>query len=594
MLKGQQLLVPTVGALALCLVGTLSAANYTGGIPAKADAPAAKPKKEKRAPGAEIFDNKTVLPIRIEISPNELATLRKDDHKDVRAMVWEGTNVYRDVGLHVKGAAGSRRAIDDIKPALTLNFQKFTPEQRFHGLRKIHLNNSVQDGSYLCENICGELYRKAGVPTPRVTYATLELNGKKRGLYVVKEGFTKELLGMYFKNKDGNLYDGGFLREIDQQLERDLDGDGDVRDWSDLKALVTASRIPDPVERFDELSKVLDMDRFITYAALQIMTWDWDGYVMNHNNFRVYHDRDTGKMVFFPHGMDQMFWEPIHQPIPVPNKFNSLLGQAFISTPQGKRLYKQRFGEVFTNYFQIETLTNRVNELAVLLKPHVDNTNEFNNQVTRIRNLITAQHANFTKRLNEPEPEPLKFTSGVASVTNWSIPLTPPDRANAIRERVVFDGHDTLHILTTNKMTNTSASWRASVMLGREGVYRFEAMARCAGVVPVPATFTNDLKKGVGAGIRLHATSKPRPNQLVGDMPWTKLEYAITNKLNEPVEFELLCELRAAAGEVWFDVSSIKLVKTDLNPRPPVVPKPVSTAPPVPKTDASAPGAKKE
>jgi tetratricopeptide (TPR) repeat protein len=61
---------------------------------------------------------------------------------------------------------------------------------------------------------------------------------------------------------------------------------------------------------------------------------------------------------------------------------------------------QQRFGEVFTNYFQIEALTNRVNGLAALLMPHVGNTNEYAGQVTRIRNLITAQHANFTKRLD--------------------------------------------------------------------------------------------------------------------------------------------------------------------------------------------------
>src|SRR5262245_42023317 len=68
----------------------------------------------KRVPGAEIFDNKTILPLRIEISSNEMAILRRDDkNNDVRATVYEGTNVWRDVGLHVKGAAGSRRGIDD-------------------------------------------------------------------------------------------------------------------------------------------------------------------------------------------------------------------------------------------------------------------------------------------------------------------------------------------------------------------------------------------------------------------------------------------------------------------------------------------------
>ncbi len=507
----------------------------------------------KRLPGAEIFDNQTVLPLRIQISSNEMARLRRNDREDVRANVWEGTNVYRDVGLHVKGAAGSRRDIND-KPALTLNFQKFVPDQHFHGLKKIHLNNSVQDGSYLCENICGELYRQAGIAAARVTYATLELNGRKRGFYVVKEGFTKDFLAMHFKNPNGNFYDGGFLREITEQLERDKDGEDDVRDWSDLKALAKAAQVNDPTERFASLDKVLDVDRFATYCALQIMTWDWDGYVMNRNNYRVYHDPGTGKMVFLPHGMDQMFWETHHFPIPRPNRFNGLVANRFIETPQGKKLYLERFGQMFTNVFQIEALTNRVHELAALIRPHMDNTNDYNNQAKRIRDLITAQHANFVRRLNEPEPKPLQFTSGIASVTNWSITLRPADPANAIRDRVMIEGRRTLHVLTTNKTTNTAASWRASVLLN-QGNYRFEAMAKGASIVPVLNT-----NKGAGAGIRISGTSTNRVNKLVGDTGWEKLEYEFPVKVDQR-EVELIGELRATAGEVWFDADSFKLVK---------------------------------
>lgn len=510
------------------------------------------PGKSKRPPGEEVFDNKTVLPIRIEISSNELAVLRRNDRQDVRVTVWEGDKVYRDVGLHVKGAAGSRRGIDD-KPALTLNFQKFVPGQRFHGLRKIHLNNSVQDGSYMCENLCGELYRKAGVPAARVTYATVELNGRKRGFYVVKEGFTKDFLGMHFKNKDGNLYDGGFLREVTEQLERDIDGDEDVRDGSDLKALAKAAQVPDADERWTALNQVLDVDRFATYASLQVLTWDWDGYIMNRNNYRIYHDVGIGKMVFLPHGMDQMFWETHHQPIPRPHRFNGLVANAFISTPQGKKLYRERFGEVFTNVFQIEVLTNRINELAALIRPHVGNTNDFNGQAKRIRDLVVAQHANFERRLGQPEPMPLKFTDGVATVTNWTITVRPADPALAIRDLVSIDGRQALRIWTTNTTTNTTASWRANVLLG-PGQYRFETMAKASGIVPVL-----DTKKGEGAGIRHSGTQTNRLNKLVGDTTWEKLEYELPVK--EEREVDLICELRATAGQVWFDLASMRLVK---------------------------------
>src|SRR6185503_13264590 len=121
------------------LTGLVAALAVAAAMPALAASYA------RRAPGEEIFDNKTVLPIRIVISSNELLTLRRNDRQDVRATVYEGSNVWHDVGLHVKGAAGSRRPIDDTKPALTLAFGKFVPDQRFHDLRKIHLNNSVQD-----------------------------------------------------------------------------------------------------------------------------------------------------------------------------------------------------------------------------------------------------------------------------------------------------------------------------------------------------------------------------------------------------------------------------------------------------------------
>ena len=52
------------------------------------------------------------------------------------------------------------------------------------------------------------------------------------------------------------------------------------------------------------------MDRFLTLVALEVMTWHWDGYAMHANNYRAYHDPDSGKVTIFPHGMDQMFGVP--------------------------------------------------------------------------------------------------------------------------------------------------------------------------------------------------------------------------------------------------------------------------------------------
>jgi len=78
-------------------------------------------------------------------------------------------------------------------------------------------------------------------------------------------------------------------------------------------------------------------------------------------------------------------------------------------------------------------------------------------------------------RLSEP---PLTFASGVAELKVWEIPTNMPDSAKAKRDRAEVDGRKTLHILTT---TNIASSWRSTVLLG-QGKYRFEALAKVAGV----------------------------------------------------------------------------------------------------------------
>ena len=161
----------------------------------------------------EFFTNGPVPHLKIEITGTNWTALQRNSRAYVRATIHDGDKVYTEVGIHLKGAAGSSRDLND-KPALTLKFDKFRDGQRFHGLDKIHLNNSVQDGSYMTELICGELFRAAGVPAARTTHARVGLNGRDLGLYVLKEGFNKTFLRRYFSDPNGNLYDGGFHKSF--------------------------------------------------------------------------------------------------------------------------------------------------------------------------------------------------------------------------------------------------------------------------------------------------------------------------------------------------------------------------------------------
>ncbi len=91
----------------------------------------------------------------------------------------------------------------------------------------------MQDDSYLHEGLCSELFTAAGLVAPRVTHARVLLNGRDLGLYVLKEGVDKRFLARHFPKAKGNLYDGGFCQDVDEELQKD-EGKG-VDDRSDLR-----------------------------------------------------------------------------------------------------------------------------------------------------------------------------------------------------------------------------------------------------------------------------------------------------------------------------------------------------------------------
>lgn len=316
---------------------------------------------QSNLPGAAIFVHPTLLHLFITISETDAASLRQEPRQPVPATIRAGSNEFTRVALHLKGGQGSVRPLDE-KPAFTLNFAKLQSSQRFFGLRKIHLNNSVQDPTYLCEDLAGELFRRADVPAPRTAWATVEFNGRKLGLFVLKEGFTKDFLRQHFADANGNLYDGGTHHEITEPLELDS-GDG-PRHHEDLQALARATEVP-PNARWTALKQVLDVDRFTSFLAMEVLTGHIDGYSAMQNNYRIYFDPASRRAVFLPHGMDRMFYEPQATLEPFTK---ALLASACVGTPEGKALYQRRVAELAAQVFQPAWMTHRINDRIRLLE----------------------------------------------------------------------------------------------------------------------------------------------------------------------------------------------------------------------------------
>lgn len=491
----------------------------------------------------DLADAPPVLRLRLEIPSDALAALRADARKDVRAILREGGATYPDVGLHLKGSTGSFRPVED-KPAMTLDFARFGGGSRFHGLRKLHLNNSVEDPSYVNEQLGSELFRAAGVPVPRVIHALVELNGRPLGLYVLKEGFTADFLAGYFKKLDGNLYENDDGYE-DPSFGR-RENRGSRGDRTDLAALAAAARDPDLSRRWRRLREVLDVDRFVAFMAMEIMLCHRDGYCLARNNFRVYHDRDTDRMVFLPQGMDQLLGK---SDLPWQPHLGGLVARAVMDTPEGRQRYAEGFSALFTRLFLVDALTNRVRALVLELRPFLD-AREFaaiQQEAALVQDRIVRRRASLSWQLSQPALAPLVFVAGVAPLTEWS--MVDPPVGGTMDRTPSPDGVPAWHIRAG---PTTAASWRSRAIL-RPGRYRFEARAKVAAVKPLA------FGKHQGAGLRLGGRD-PQSEYLVGDSSWQTLgtEFQVT-QATEGIEF--VGELRAAAGDFWLDASSPRVVQ---------------------------------
>ncbi len=529
----------TIFVFALAVAGVVAAdQGKLGKKPAKA------PKVKKGDLSDRLFaTNAPILTYDITIAGGEMAALQKDDRSYARGSISIGTNIFRDVAFRVKGN-GSRRPLHD-KPSLVVKFDHYAPDQEFFGLTKIALNNSSQDGTYLADFMANAMFADADVPVSRVTHARVKLNGRDLGLYVLVEVHNKEFLKRWFRNGDGSLYEA-YLADVDSQMDQDS---GDDRSQQDRKKLEAVLKISDSTERWAKLPQVLDVDRYLSHLVCEMFTSHTDGYAMNRNNYRIYHHPDTDRFTFLGHGVDWAFGNTATKVDPPQN---ALVTKAVLTTPEGNRLFKERRLALFTNVFQPEVLTNRVNAAVDRLVAQAKNTNEakeFLGYGRDMNNRLIARWRNVTNQLFGPPPIALQFdTQGVAKLSGWRI-KTDEKSAPAAHWRGTNGELRVLSIAATNGPT--VASWRTRVALPA-GKYFFEGDVRSAGLL----VKTNSDAIGHGAGLRI--SGGKRDHKIEGDVAWTRVRCSLTNELDE---VELVCELRATKGEASFDEGSLRLVR---------------------------------
>lgn len=210
-----------------------------------------------------------------------------------------------NAGVRKKGFLGS---LDENKPSLKIKFDEYVEDQELFDLSRMTLNNNKSDDEFVSQCIAYQLFRKAGVVAPRCNFAHVTVNGENLGLFTHLDSIKKRFISYHFDDNEGRLFEGtmsDFREGWDSTFE--IKTNKDNSDRSAIEAVKTALDLPDK-DLEAALSKLIDMDQFYKFWALELLINHIDGYTRGTNNFYVYVNPDTGLMHFIPWGADSIFY----------------------------------------------------------------------------------------------------------------------------------------------------------------------------------------------------------------------------------------------------------------------------------------------
>ena len=85
------------------------------------------------------------------------------------------------------------------------------------------------------------------------------------------------------------------------------------------------------------MGKILDVDQFITFAAIEASIVHWDGYSMNNNNYHVFNNVTRGKLVFMPHGNGQSFGNSNSASMTLTPIYRGIVARSLFTIPEAPR-----------------------------------------------------------------------------------------------------------------------------------------------------------------------------------------------------------------------------------------------------------------
>lgn len=225
------------------------------------------------------------------------------------------------IGARYKGNASFNLMRGSLKRNMKIKLDWANKDQNYNSVETLNLNAGGLDPSKLRDVFSYWLFREAGVPAPRTTFAemTLTIPGRYEkehlGLYTIVEQVNKSFLKDRFESKKGLLmkpegiasveYHGDDWRFYAHLYRPDkqpsLAQSKRVMDFANVVNLSNAKQFR------DSISSYLDIDGFLRFIAVNALIVNLDTLLAMPQNYYLHLSKDTNKFVFFPWDLDISF-----------------------------------------------------------------------------------------------------------------------------------------------------------------------------------------------------------------------------------------------------------------------------------------------
>ncbi|HEU5139367.1 MAG TPA: CotH kinase family protein [Bacillales bacterium] len=316
--------------------------------------------------------------------PVYFMTARKKDLEALRKDIWRTDSVpakiktrkgHTDIGIVYRGA----------------HIRKF-PKKSFHCRFKqpnlllgeeVHLNAEYMDPSLMRNKLSLDFFSDIGTLSPKSHHVLLYMNGAFQGVYLQLESVDEHFLkrrglpegAIYYAEDDDANFSliSPFNHDIKSAFESGYARKcGENHHDKSLQAFIYQINTIPRADFESEISKYVNMERYLRWLAGVVCTQNFDGFI---HNYALYLDPDTGLFEPIPWDYDATWGRDIHgreleyDYIPIEG-YNTLTAR-ILDVQSFRHRYQQIMEEILEDHFTVLALQPKIEAMYRLIRPYV-------------------------------------------------------------------------------------------------------------------------------------------------------------------------------------------------------------------------------